>query len=122
MELLMHPDRDILYIATHGGVSVLDVSPVPAQATDLETVYVYPNPVDGGKGHNELKIGNVDLPVAIDVYNLEGNLVHSQTASQSGDVVWNLTTKSGFFVSSGTYLVRIDNGVSAVVLPIVVVR
>jgi len=122
MELMMHPDRDILYIATHGGVSVLDVSPVPAQATNLETVYVYPNPVDGGKGHNELKIGNVDLPVAIDVYNIEGNLVHSQTASQSGDVVWDLTTMSGFFVSSGTYLVRIDNGVSAVVLPIVVVR
>ena len=78
--------------------------------------------VDGGKGQNELKIGNVDLPVAIDVYNLEGNLVHSQTATQSGDVVWDLTTQSGFFVSSGTYLVRIDNGVSAVVLPIVVVR
>jgi hypothetical protein len=122
VELLMHPDRDILYIATHGGVSVLDVSPPPVLATDLEKVYVYPNPVDGGKGQNELKIGNVDAPVAIDVYNIEGNLVHSQTATQSGDVVWDLTTRSGFFVSSGTYLVRIDNGVSAVVLPIVVVR
>jgi ligand-binding sensor domain-containing protein len=121
-ELMMHPGRDVLYIATHGGVSVLDVSPPPVLATDLEKVYVYPNPVDGGKGQGELKIGNVDAPVAIDVYNVEGNLVHSQTATQSGDVVWDLTTKSGFIVSSGTYLVRIDNGVSAVVLPIVVVR
>jgi ligand-binding sensor domain-containing protein len=121
-ELLMHPDKDILYIATYGGLSVLDVSPSPVLATDLDKVYVYPNPVDGGKGQNELKIGNVDAPVAIDVYNLEGNLVHSQTASQSGDVVWDLTTRSGYFVSSGTYFVRIDNGVSAVVRPIVVVR
>jgi hypothetical protein len=122
MELMMHPDRDVLYIATHGGLSVLDVSPEPVQATDLEKVYVYPNPVDGGKGQSELKIGNVDAPVAIDVFNLEGNNVHSQTATQSGEVVWDLTTKSGYFVASGTYLVRIDNGVSTVVLPIVVVR
>jgi ligand-binding sensor domain-containing protein len=122
MELLMHPDQDILYIATHGGVSILDVSPPSELATDLETVYLYPNPVDGGKGQNELKIGNVDGAVAIDVYNMEGNLVHSQTATQSGDVVWDLTTNSGFIVSSGTYMVRIDNGVGVVVLPIVVVR
>jgi hypothetical protein len=122
MELLMDPQRDILYIATHGGLSVLDVSPVPGEPTNLDQVYVYPNPVYGNKGQTELKIDNVDLPVAIEVYNMEGNLVHSQTASQSGDVVWDLTTSSGYFVSSGTYLVRIDNGVSAVVLPVVVVR
>jgi streptogramin lyase len=121
-ELLMHPDRDILYIATLGGLSVLDVSPVPVRPTDLNSVYVYPNPVDGGKGQNEVMIGNVDAPVQVEVYNVEGNLVHSQSATQSGDVVWDLTTRSGYVVSSGTYMVRIDNGVSAVVLPIVVVR
>ena len=122
MELMMHPDRDILYIATHGGLSVLDVTPQAIEATELDKVYLYPNPVDGGKGQNELMIGNVDAPVSIDIYNIEGNLVHSQTASGSGEVVWDLTTQSGFFVSSGVYFVRIDNGVSAVVKPVSIVR
>ena len=122
MELMMHPDRDILYIATHGGLSILDVTPQAIEATELDKVYLYPNPVDGGKGQSELMIGNVDAPVSIDIYNIEGNLVHSQTAAGSGEVVWDLTTQSGFFVSSGVYFVRIDNGVSAVVKPVSIVR
>jgi hypothetical protein len=121
-ELLLHPNDDRLYIATHGGLSILDVTPPPPQPTDLTKVYLYPNPVDGSRNHSELKIDNIDAPVTVEVYDLEGNLVHTQTASQSEDVVWDLTTKNGFIVASGTYLVRVDNGQSAVILPVAVIR
>jgi hypothetical protein len=120
--LLLHPNRGLLYIATHGGLSILEVSAPQPLATDLTKIYLYPNPVDGSKNQNELKIDNVDAPVTVEIYDLEGNLVHSQTAIESEQVVWDLTTKSGFIVASGTYFVRVDNGQSAVVLPIAVVR
>jgi ligand-binding sensor domain-containing protein len=121
-DLLMHPERDLLYIATWGGLSILDVTPAAQQATDLSKVYVYPNPVDGRKGHDELRIDNIDAPVTVEVFNLEGNLVHSQTVTQSEEAVWDLTTQSGFIVSSGVYFVRVDNGQKAVVLTVTVIR
>lgn len=121
-DLLLHPNDDRLYIATHGGLSILDIAPPPPQPTDLTKVYLYPNPVDGSRNHNELRIDNIDAPVTVEVYDLEGNLVHSQTATQSEDVVWDLTTRNGFFVASGTYLVRVDNGQSSVILPVAVIR
>jgi len=122
LEMLMHPSLDLLYAATNGGLSIIDITPRAQQATNLEGVYLYPNPIDGSRGHSELKIDRVDLPVSIDIYNVEGNLVHSQTASQSGDVVWDLTTQSGFYVASGVYFVRVDNGVSAKVFSVAVIR
>jgi ligand-binding sensor domain-containing protein len=122
IELMMHPNRDLLYIATLNGLSILDVSPAAQQATDLSKVYVYPNPVDGRKGQAELKIDELDAPVNIEIYNLEGELVHSQTATRSEEVVWDLTTRTGFIVSSGVYFVRVDNGQEAVILSVTVVR
>lgn len=121
-ELLLHPTRDVLYVATYGGLSIFDISPPPKQPTDLANVYLYPNPVDGSKGHDRLMIDHVDAPVSIEVYNLEGNLVHSQSAAESGDVVWDLTGNAGFIVASGVYFVRVDNGLGAVVIPVTVVR
>ncbi|MCH7549648.1 MAG: T9SS type A sorting domain-containing protein, partial [Candidatus Krumholzibacteriota bacterium] len=89
------------------GLSVLDISPAPAVETDLSSVYLYPNPLYGRKGHNDLKIENITGPVTVEVYTIEGEMVHEQTVSQSGEVVWDLTTKAGFIAASGVYLVRI---------------
>jgi ligand-binding sensor domain-containing protein len=121
-DLYMHPEEDLLYIATGGGLSVFDISEPAEQPTDLTRVYLYPNPVDGSRGHENVKIDNVDGAVAIDIYNQEGNLVHSQSAAESGEVIWDLTTQSGFIVATGVYYVRINNGIDTVVLPITVIR
>ena len=121
-DLVLHPERDLLYVATQGGLSIVDITPPEAERTDLARVYVYPNPIDGSRGHVELMIDNVTSPVTIEIYNLEGDLVHSATATESEQPIWDLTTSRGYIVASGVYLVRINNGADSVVKPIAVIR
>jgi hypothetical protein len=120
--LALHPDDDILYIGTRSGMSVFDFSPPAAQETELSLVYVYPNPLYGRLGHNALKIANITSPVSVDVYTIEGELVHSQSALVSGDEIWDLTTAGGFIAASGVYVVRISTGAGEVVRTISVMR
>jgi hypothetical protein len=114
--LILHPTEDILYIGTQGGLSALDFSPAPSEETDLSAVYMYPNPVEVRKGHSALKIGNITTPVLVEIYSLEGELVHAQRVTDPGDpVVWDLNTPKGFIAASGVYLVRVvSNGRSTV--------
>ncbi|MCI0452745.1 MAG: T9SS type A sorting domain-containing protein [Candidatus Latescibacteria bacterium] len=120
--LAMHPTEDILYIGTIAGVTALDYTPPPAAETDLSRVYLYPNPVYRSRGHNEVMIQNITGPVSIEVYNLEGVLVHSQTVDANGQVAWDLTTETGFIVGSGNYLVRVVGSGGAVTKTIAVLR
>ena len=114
--LVLHPTEDILFVGTKGGLSSFDFSPAQLVETDLSGIYLYPNPVEGRKGHSELKIGNITTPVFVEIYSLEGELVHSQEVMDAGDpVVWDLTTAEGFIVASGVYFVRVvSNGRSTV--------
>ena len=106
--LALDPVSDRLYIGTEGGISFFDFAKGGQADVDPCVAYVYPNPVLGERGDEELRIENIESPVSVDVYNIEGELVHSGTASQAGDVVWDLTTKEGILVASGVYLVRIS--------------
>ncbi|MDH4036654.1 MAG: T9SS type A sorting domain-containing protein [Candidatus Krumholzibacteria bacterium] len=111
--LRMDLANDRLYVGTYGGLSVVDLVESSTASSDLSRVYLYPNPVYASRGADALKIQNIDGPVTIEVYNLEGELVHSQTADASGQAVWDLTTRTGADAGSGNYLVRISgNGVS----------
>jgi hypothetical protein len=105
--LAIHPTRDVLYIGTFGGLSAYNFTAAPSTPTDLTRVYVYPNPVYASKGHDSLKIANLTGPVTVEIYNLEGELVDSRVATSDGDVVWDLTDRSGLFAGSGNYIVRI---------------
>jgi hypothetical protein len=120
--LAIHPTRDILYVGTFGGISVYDFSAPPVTATNLSTVYVYPNPVYTTKGHVALKIANLTGPVTVEIYNLEGELVDSRSVSIDGDVAWDLTTKDGRTASSGKYIVRIVNETGSIQRPFALVR
>jgi len=120
--LAIAPDKDVLYIGTRNGTSVFDFSPAPPPETDLSQVYVYPNPLYGRKGQNALYVANVTSPVTVEVYTLEGQLVHSQSAVASGDEVWDLTTAGGFVVASGVYMIRIGGASGQVVRTVSVIR
>ncbi len=121
--LVLHPTEDVLYIGTAGGLSVFDITPAPPQPTDLSAVYVYPNPVYGRKGHFKLKIGEISGPVFVEIYSLEGELVHSQWVSGPAEPeAWDLTTEGGFLVSSGIYLVRIKSEGRTVIKRVSVIR
>lgn len=121
--LVLHPTEDILYIGTKGGLSSFDFSPAQLEETDLSAIYLYPNPVEGRKGHSVLKIGNFTTPVLVEIYSLEGELIHSQEVTDPGDpVVWDLTTAQGFIVASGVYLVRVVSNGHATVRTVSVIR
>ena len=120
--LAMHPTQDILYIGTLSGLTVLDYTPPPSAPTDLSKVYLYPNPVYRSRGQNEVMIHNITGPVTIQVYNVEGLLVHSQSVDTNGQVAWDLTTETGFLAASGNYLVRVVGSNGAVTKTIAVLR
>jgi len=119
--LAMDRGRNELYVGTLGGLSVLGLSETMA-GTDLSRVYVYPNPVRGRRGDAALKIENITGPVTIEVYTIEGELVHSQDVTASGDVIWDLKTRTGEKVASGNYLVRITSNGASVIKPVAVLR
>jgi ligand-binding sensor domain-containing protein len=120
--LLMDREKDLLYVGTVGGLTILDLSGSGGSGGSLSNVYVFPNPVYGRKGHDAVKIENINGPVTIEVFDIEGELVHSQTADTPGQVIWDLTTNSGFVVGSGKYLIRISSAAGAVIRPVAVLR
>jgi len=112
--LAMHPTDDILYVATAVGLSEFDISNVgkPSAGLQISDAYVYPNPVVGGRGDRELRIANINSTVLVEIFTLEGELIHSTTVSQPEGVVWNLTTPGSndeVLASSGVYVVRISD-------------
>ncbi|MEJ2722774.1 MAG: hypothetical protein P8181_16800, partial [bacterium] len=42
--LALHPEKDLLYIATGNGLSAFDISSLEETSTDISKVYLYPNP------------------------------------------------------------------------------
>jgi len=120
--LALHRTKNIIYIGTFGGLSIYDATATEAVSSDVSQVYVYPNPVYASRGQTTLKIENLPGPVTIEVYNLEGELVHTQSAQTSGEVIWDLTDRSGFLVGSGKYIVRIASSGGSVTRPIAVIR
>ncbi|MDH3214723.1 MAG: T9SS type A sorting domain-containing protein [Candidatus Krumholzibacteria bacterium] len=119
----LHPTRDLLYIATLGGLSILDLSSLEPTALDLSTVFVFPNPIRTRRGHGALKIANHNRPVDVEIYTLEGELVHrARNVGASQDVVWELTTEAGFLAASGVYLVRIRSGGDSIVRRVSLIR
>ena len=120
--LAMHPTKDILYIGTLAGLTALDYTPVATTAADLSKIYLYPNPVYRSRGQNEVMIQNISGPVSVEVYTVEGVLVHTQDVAANGEVVWDLTTKGGFLAGSGNYLVRVVGNDGAVTKTVSVLR
>lgn len=123
--LALHPTKDLLYIATAGGLSVLDIT-FPDEAggsvPSAEKAYLYPNPIEPAAGHSALKIGAIDSEVLVEIYTMEGELVFSVAASRAGQTVWDLTTRSGFLAASGVYLVRISGDGATVTRTVSLIR
>jgi ligand-binding sensor domain-containing protein len=125
--LAVHPEDPVIYIATANGLSVFNYPEPPPPPVALAEAYVYPNPLYGRLAHNELFIENVSGEVIVEIYNVEGELVHETPAGEShsaGESIWDLTDQGGFLVSSGVYFVRIIDatGSGAVIKPISIIR
>jgi ligand-binding sensor domain-containing protein len=127
LALALAPDQPVLYIATLNGLSVFRYPEPPPAPIALSKSYLYPNPVYGRMGQTEVKVEDITEPVVVEIYNVEGELVHSTPSGETlsaGEAVWDLTDQGGFLVASGVYFVRIISTTTgnAVVKPISIVR
>ena len=120
--LSLHPSKDILYIATLNGLCELDLQSLEEGESDISGLYLYPNPIRTSRGDSNLKIGDINSEVLIEVFTVEGELVHRQTASRSGESVWDFTTESGFVAASGIYVVRISGNGTVITKTVSLVR
>jgi hypothetical protein len=121
--LAIHPTQDLLYVATASGLSILDLTSLEPGPTDLSKLYLFPNPIRTRRGHNSLKIANHNSLVDVEIYTLEGELVHRvDNVDVLDEIVWNLTTDSGFLAASGVYVVKISTDSGTVVRTISLIR
>ncbi len=74
------------------------------------------------RGDSSLKIGDINAEVLVEIFNVEGDLVHRQTASREGDSVWDFTTESGTIAASGVYVVRISGSGTVITRMISLIR
>ncbi len=89
-------------------VIYLEGSPNDDPVVTVPSVDIYPNPasIDGLRVSLQAKSG---LPATLDIYNLRGQKVHSQSFVSTGtDVLrWNAVDPKGRRCASGIYLLRI---------------
>jgi hypothetical protein len=116
-------ERNVLYIGTFGGgLSAFDISSITPAETELSSVFLYPNPVRAYSGDGVLRVANLNSPVTIEVYSMEGELVDTREADPSDPVAWDLLTSEGFLAASGVYFVKIKDKSGEVVKPVSIIR
>jgi ligand-binding sensor domain-containing protein len=119
--------RDVLFLATTGGLVSLDVQGIDRRAQRaLTEAILYPNPVRLDAGHREVRLGRVSEAARVTIYNLEGEKVCEIEPVEEGDVVWDLDLPScidgDVQAASGIYLVRIETSAGSTLRNLVVVR
>jgi hypothetical protein len=113
-----------LWIGTDNGIARLDVSAPVRVGTALAKLILYPNPIYVARGDNALHIARISEPVAIQVFTIEGELVHEASGVVDGGVAWDLfpLNSNSFPARSGVYIVRVSNGRQSEVRKVGVVR
>jgi ligand-binding sensor domain-containing protein len=98
-------DGEVFFGTANGIVSYKDASQPPA--ADLDSVYVYPNPVRETY-NGPIAITNLVSESNVKITDVSGNLVW-ETEAAGGRVVWDGKDLDGFRVKTGVYLVFITN-------------
>ena len=122
--LVFDASTNAMWIGTDNGIARLDVSAHASATTPLSRLILYPNPVYVARGDNELHIGRISGPVSIQVFTVEGGLVHEASGVTDKGVAWDLfpLTSNSFPARSGIYIVRVSNGRQSEVRKVAVVR
>ncbi|MBN1165040.1 MAG: T9SS type A sorting domain-containing protein, partial [Candidatus Krumholzibacteriota bacterium] len=100
-------DRNFLWIGTANGLVCFDVTPVPPEKIALSEIIIYPNPIYISRGDESLRISRISGTVDVQIFSLEGELVHEASDISEGEEIWDLLTLNGYLAQSGIYLVRI---------------
>ncbi len=94
---------------SHGLVELEILPDPPSDPEEISRIRLYPNPVRLSLGHAEVGALNVDFPLDVRIYNLEGQLVRELLEVQPGEPIWpDLATRFGSRAVSGIYLVHLS--------------
>ncbi|MBD3178149.1 MAG: T9SS type A sorting domain-containing protein [Candidatus Latescibacteria bacterium] len=113
---------DRVWVGTRNGLMGIDADISLFSGSVLTEAILYPNPVITGEGDSGVYISRIGDKVDIEVFNIEGELVHRQDNVGDGEEVWDLLTMNGFRAESGVYLVRISNEESYELRKVAVIR
>jgi hypothetical protein len=94
---------EVFFATNKGLVSFLGTSTKPAD--NLQSVYVYPNPVRPGF-EGTVKVAGLISKANIKITDIEGNLVY-ETTSEGGTIEWDTTAFGKYKVASGVYMIFI---------------
>jgi hypothetical protein len=81
-----------------------------ALTTNLDSVFVYPNPFDARLNHTAIVFANLTASAKIRIYKLTGELIFERDITTvDGTAVWDVTTSDHSNVASGLYIYLITN-------------
>lgn len=105
--LLLFPLFVICYLSS----VILYLPSVQAELkSDLQEVFVYPNPVRVVLGHKTVTFENLTNNVIIRIVKINGDIVREINVTDTNGVAdWDLTNDQGQRVGSGVYLYVITN-------------
>jgi ligand-binding sensor domain-containing protein len=89
---------------------------------DLNSVYVYPNPVRP-EYTGTVKIANLTNKATVKITDIEGNLVF-ETTSEGGTIEWDTTAFGNYKVASGVYMILISaqDGIETTIKKVMIIR
>ncbi len=117
-------DRRQILVSADQGASLITVGSGGGVATPtLESAYLYPNPFRG-QGGAGLAVGGLptEATAAVEIYNLDGQLVYSDKNVTAETGFWTGTNRVGEEVSTGMYVVRVTSGGVSRAMTLAVVR
>jgi hypothetical protein len=89
---------------------------------DLNSVYIYPNPVRP-EYNGTVKISNLTNKAVVKITDIEGNLVF-ETTSEGGTIEWDTTAFGNYKVASGVYMILISaqDGIETTIKKVMIIR
>jgi len=114
--------EDRIWVGTRNGLMGIGVDISQFAGASLNKAIIYPNPVVPGEGDSGVYISRIGGMVDVEIFNIEGEIVHRQENVSDGGQIWDLLTMNGFRAESGVYLVRISNDEGYEIRKVAVIR
>jgi hypothetical protein len=120
-DIAINPETGEVFFATDKGTVSFKGTATQA-SEDLNTVYVYPNPVRP-EFQGTVKISGLLDKSNVKITDVQGNLVH-ETTSEGGTIEWDTTAFGKYKVSSGVYMIFVSaqDGIETKVKKVMIIR
>ena len=120
-DIAINPETGEVFFATDKGTVSFKGTATQA-SEDLNTVYVYPNPVRP-EFQGTVKISGLLDKSNVKITDVQGNLVH-ETTSEGGTIEWDTTAFGKYKVTSGVYMIFVSaqDGIETKVKKVMIIR